>query len=166
MPHEVVILEIAYGEYRATYDCCKTFRSSPPGVDPRCLYDNQVRDAVLDRLIEDASFCWPSITGERPKPTPPTPNQTAHPSTRSIRNPTAKPLETSNHGRLGREASFFVDWLSESSSTTDRRGRLKTVRFDKTVQPLFLAWARMRRLTATPTACAPTPMALNNQISH
>ena len=51
--HEIVILEITYGEYRATCDCCKTFRSSPPGVDPRCLYDNQVRDAVLDRLIED-----------------------------------------------------------------------------------------------------------------
>ena len=51
--HEIVILEITYGEYRAMCDCCKTFRSSPPGVDPRCLYDNRVRDAVLDRLIED-----------------------------------------------------------------------------------------------------------------
>ena len=51
--HEIVILEVTYGESRATCDCCKTFRSSPPGVDPRCLYDNQVRNAVLDRLIED-----------------------------------------------------------------------------------------------------------------
>lgn len=52
--HEIVILEVTYAEYRASCDCCKTFRSSPPGVDPRCLYDNKVRDAVLDRLIEDS----------------------------------------------------------------------------------------------------------------
>ena len=41
------------GESRARCGCCQTFRSSPPGVDPRCLYDNTVRDTVLDRLIED-----------------------------------------------------------------------------------------------------------------
>jgi hypothetical protein len=36
------------------------------------------------------------------------------------------------------------------------------------LEELFLARARMRRLTAMPTACAPTPMALglNNQIAH
>lgn len=51
---EIVILEVTYAEYRARCGCCQTFRSSPPGVDPRCLYDNKVRDAVLDRLIEDA----------------------------------------------------------------------------------------------------------------
>lgn len=50
---EIIILEVTYAEYRACCGCCKTFRSSPPGVDPRCLYDNKVRDAVLDRLIED-----------------------------------------------------------------------------------------------------------------
>lgn len=50
---EIVILEITYGEYRASCDCCKTFRSSPLGVDPRCWYDNKVRNAVLERLIED-----------------------------------------------------------------------------------------------------------------
>ena len=50
---EIVILEVTYAEYRAGCGCCKTFRSSPPGVDPRCWYDNKVRDAVLDRLIED-----------------------------------------------------------------------------------------------------------------
>jgi hypothetical protein len=32
--HEVVILEITYGEHRATCDCCKTFRSSPPRHRP------------------------------------------------------------------------------------------------------------------------------------
>lgn len=50
---EVVIFEVTYAEYRARCGCCKTFRSSPPGIGPRCRYDNQVREAVLDRLIED-----------------------------------------------------------------------------------------------------------------
>jgi hypothetical protein len=50
---EIVMLEITYAEYRARCDCCQTFRSSPPGVDLRCHYDNKVRDAVLDRLVED-----------------------------------------------------------------------------------------------------------------
>src|ERR1700681_879342 len=50
---EILFLDVAYGEYRATCNCCQTFRSSPPGVDLRCHYDNKVRDAVLDRLIED-----------------------------------------------------------------------------------------------------------------
>ena len=50
---EVVILEVTYAEYRARCACCQTFRSSPPGIGPRCQYDNRVRKAVLDRLIED-----------------------------------------------------------------------------------------------------------------
>ena len=51
---ELVILEVTYAEYRAGCGCCQTFRSSPPGIGPRCQYDNQVRDAVLDRLIENS----------------------------------------------------------------------------------------------------------------
>jgi len=50
---KIVYLDVTYAEYRATCDCCKTFRSSPPGVELGCQYDNQVRQAVLDRLIED-----------------------------------------------------------------------------------------------------------------
>jgi transposase-like protein len=50
---EVVFLEIEYAEYRARCDCCKTFRSSPLGVEPKCLYDNKVREAVLNRILED-----------------------------------------------------------------------------------------------------------------
>lgn len=50
---EVVFLKIEYAEYRARCGCCKTFRSSPPGVESKCLYDNKVRDAVLDRLLQD-----------------------------------------------------------------------------------------------------------------
>jgi transposase-like protein len=49
----ICILEISYAEYRANCRCCRTFRSAPPGVDLRRRYDNRVRDAVLDRLIED-----------------------------------------------------------------------------------------------------------------
>jgi hypothetical protein len=50
---QVVYLDIAYGEYRARCRCRKTFRTTPPGVEPRALYDNTVRRAVLDRILED-----------------------------------------------------------------------------------------------------------------
>lgn len=50
---EIVYLDITYAEYRAQCSCCKTFRSTPKGVEPGCHYDNKVRQAVLDRLIED-----------------------------------------------------------------------------------------------------------------
>ncbi len=50
---QVVCLDITYGEYRARCDCCTTFRTTPPGVAPRALYDNKVREAVLDRILED-----------------------------------------------------------------------------------------------------------------
>lgn len=50
---KIVYLDVTYAEYRATCDCCKTFRSLPPGVELGCQYDNRVRQAVLDRLIED-----------------------------------------------------------------------------------------------------------------
>src|SRR5512135_1038052 len=50
---QVVYLDITYGEYRGLCGCCTTFRTSPPGVEPRALYDNKVRYAVLDRVLED-----------------------------------------------------------------------------------------------------------------
>jgi transposase-like protein len=50
---QIVYLEIEYAEYRARCTCCKTFRSSPEGVDTKCRYDNKVREAVLDRLLDD-----------------------------------------------------------------------------------------------------------------
>jgi hypothetical protein len=49
----IAYLEITCGEYGARCDCCSTFRSSPDGVLPRALYDNKVRDLVLERIIED-----------------------------------------------------------------------------------------------------------------
>jgi hypothetical protein len=50
---EVVIIELTVGEYRATCDCCKTFRSQVPGIEPRAEYTNRVRDAVIDHLLDD-----------------------------------------------------------------------------------------------------------------
>jgi Transposase len=50
---QVVFLDITYGEYRARCGCCSTFRTTPPGVEPRALYDNKVRQAVLDRILDD-----------------------------------------------------------------------------------------------------------------
>jgi transposase-like protein len=49
----VAFLEITCGEYQAQCDCCTTFRSTPEEVLPRALYDNKVRDLVLERVIED-----------------------------------------------------------------------------------------------------------------
>jgi len=50
---QVVFLDVTYGEYRARCACCTTFRTTPPGVEPRALYDNKVRQAVLDRILDD-----------------------------------------------------------------------------------------------------------------
>jgi transposase-like protein len=50
---KIVFLDITYGEYRARCDCCTTFRTTPPGVEPKALYDNKVRQAVLDRILDD-----------------------------------------------------------------------------------------------------------------
>jgi transposase-like protein len=49
----VAFLEITCGEYQARCGCCKTFRNTPEDVLPRALYDNKVRDLVLDRILKD-----------------------------------------------------------------------------------------------------------------
>jgi transposase-like protein len=46
-------LDITYGEYRARCACRATFRTHPPGVDLRDRYDDKVRRAVLDRILDD-----------------------------------------------------------------------------------------------------------------
>ncbi len=51
--HEIVYLDITYGEYRARCRCCSTVRTHPPGVESKALYDNKVRQAVLDRILDD-----------------------------------------------------------------------------------------------------------------
>ena len=49
----IAILKITYGEYAARCDCCSTFRTNPDAVLPKAKYDNKVRQAVLDRIIDD-----------------------------------------------------------------------------------------------------------------
>jgi hypothetical protein len=49
----IAYLEITCGEYGARCDCSTTFRNTPEGVLPRALYDNKVRDLVLDRILKD-----------------------------------------------------------------------------------------------------------------
>jgi Transposase len=50
---EILILEITVGEYRARCSCCKTFRSQVDDVEARAEYTNRVREAVIDRLLDD-----------------------------------------------------------------------------------------------------------------
>lgn len=45
--------EVHYGEYAAKCKCCKSFRTHPEDIEPKAKYDNQVRQAVLDRILVD-----------------------------------------------------------------------------------------------------------------
>jgi transposase len=45
--------DVYYAEYKARCHCCKTFRSWPLDVPPKADYDDLVRDAVLDRILDD-----------------------------------------------------------------------------------------------------------------
>lgn len=51
--HQIAWLEVHYAEYKPSCRCRKSFRSCPPGILPKAEYDNLVRNAVLDRLLED-----------------------------------------------------------------------------------------------------------------
>jgi transposase len=51
---EILLLDIEVGEYRARCSCCKTFRAQIDGIEPRAEYTNRVRDAVIDRLLDDS----------------------------------------------------------------------------------------------------------------
>jgi transposase-like protein len=50
---QVAFLDVTYGEYRTRCSCRKTFRTNPPDVEPKATYDNSVRRAVLDRILDD-----------------------------------------------------------------------------------------------------------------
>lgn len=50
---KVAYLQVTYGEYEARCRCCKTFCNAPEGVLLKAKYDNKVRQAVIDRLLED-----------------------------------------------------------------------------------------------------------------
>lgn len=49
----ILLVHVTTAEYRATCDCCTTFRTQVEGIEPKAHYDNAVRDAVLDRLLDD-----------------------------------------------------------------------------------------------------------------
>jgi hypothetical protein len=46
-------LHVFYAEYTARCHCRKYFRSCPPQVGPKAEYDNLVREAVLNRVLDD-----------------------------------------------------------------------------------------------------------------
>lgn len=46
-------VDVYYAEYKARCPCCKFFRSWPLEVPPKSAYDERVREAVLDRILED-----------------------------------------------------------------------------------------------------------------
>jgi hypothetical protein len=50
---EIFIVELTVGEYRARCLCCKTFRAQVEGIEQRAQYTNRVREAVLNRLLDD-----------------------------------------------------------------------------------------------------------------
>jgi hypothetical protein len=51
--HEILWLDIHYGEYVAKCGCCKSFHNHPTGVDLKAKYDHKVRQAVMDRVLKD-----------------------------------------------------------------------------------------------------------------
>ncbi len=50
---QVAYLDVYYAEYQGRCPCCKFFRSWPLDSPPKSDYDDLVRLAVLDRLLED-----------------------------------------------------------------------------------------------------------------
>jgi hypothetical protein len=51
--HAILILHLTTAEYVASCACCTTFRTHIDGVEPYAKYTNEVREAVLDRLLLD-----------------------------------------------------------------------------------------------------------------
>jgi hypothetical protein len=50
---QVAYLDVHYADYQARCACCKFFRSWPLDVPPKAGYDALVRQAVLDRMLDD-----------------------------------------------------------------------------------------------------------------
>lgn len=50
---QVAHLDVYYAEYQSRCSCCKFFRSWPLASPPKSDYDDLVRMAALDRLLED-----------------------------------------------------------------------------------------------------------------
>jgi transposase-like protein len=49
----ILLVHVTTGEYRARCGCCRTFRTQVQGIAPKAQYTDQVREAVLDRLLDD-----------------------------------------------------------------------------------------------------------------
>jgi hypothetical protein len=49
----ILVVRVTTGEYRARCGCCTTFRTQVEGIEAKAQYTNQVREAVLDRVLED-----------------------------------------------------------------------------------------------------------------
>ena len=50
---QVASLDVHYAEYQSRCRCCKSFRSWPLSVPAKADYDDTVRAAVLERILED-----------------------------------------------------------------------------------------------------------------
>jgi hypothetical protein len=46
-------IDVHFAEYKSRCSCCKYFRSWPLDVPQKAYYDDKVRQAVLDRILED-----------------------------------------------------------------------------------------------------------------
>src|SRR5262245_19133022 len=49
----ILLVHLTTAEYRARCACCTTFRTHIEGIEPKAHYDNKVREAVLDRVLDD-----------------------------------------------------------------------------------------------------------------
>src|SRR5262245_15280540 len=49
----ILLIKVTTAEYRSRCACCTTFRTQVEGIEPKAQYTNAVREAVLDRLLED-----------------------------------------------------------------------------------------------------------------
>ena len=49
----LLLLQGTTGAYRATGGCCTTVRTPVDGIEPKARYTNSVREAVLDRFLDD-----------------------------------------------------------------------------------------------------------------
>lgn len=50
---QIAVLEVTTGEYKAHCDCCTTFRTHADGILPKAKYDNKVREAVIEGILDD-----------------------------------------------------------------------------------------------------------------
>src|SRR5262245_22842786 len=49
----ILLVHLTTAAYRARCACCTTFRTQVEGIEPKARYDNKVREAVLDRVLDD-----------------------------------------------------------------------------------------------------------------